>query len=77
MSGLVLKVFALVCMIIDHTGASILRHSDYYMTLRIIGRLAFPIYCFLIAEGYVHTGNVRKYAARMLVFAAVSEIPLI
>ncbi|MGX8715219.1 MAG: TraX family protein [Lachnospiraceae bacterium] len=75
MSGLVLKVFALVCMIIDHAGASIWRYSEYYMTLRIIGRLAFPIYCFLIAEGYVHTGNVRKYALRMLVFAAVSEIP--
>lgn len=75
MSGFVLKIFALASMIIDHAGASIFRYSDHYLALRVIGRLAFPIYCFLISEGYIHTRDVRKYALRMLIFAAISEVP--
>jgi len=72
MNTLYLKLIALITMIIDHTGAVF---YPEYPVLRLIGRIAFPIYCFLLVEGYFHTRDVKKYALRLLAFAFISEIP--
>lgn len=85
-SGTALKSIACVSMLIDHIGASCLEvgvlssganvwASRADVVLRLIGRLAFPLYCFLLVEGFVHTHSVRRYALRLLLFALVSEVP--
>lgn len=72
MSVFILKIIALTSMVIDHYGAIF---QDNLIFFRIIGRLAFPVYCFLLVEGYYHTSNIKKYAIRLFIFALISELP--
>ncbi len=67
-----LKVLAVVTMLIDHMGYIFFPQMIIW---RVIGRLAFPIFAFLIANGYKHTRNVYRYGLRLLIFAMLSEVP--
>ena len=90
LSNSVLKLFAILSMLVDHTGATIVSHLRYsssfspevqqfmskaYLPMRKFGRLAFPIFCFFIVEGYFRTHDVKKYAGRLFLFALISEFP--
>jgi hypothetical protein len=74
-----LKIIALVTMLIDHMGAVIPEFFGFEPQglnyFRVIGRLAFPIFVYLIAEGFRYTKNRAKYLARLFAFAIISQIP--
>ncbi len=90
LSGSMLKLIAVLAMVLDHSAlilASVFpemgvpfftllgRSISVYYIMRKIGRLAFPIFCYLIAEGYCHTRKPLVYMLRLALFAVLSEIP--
>lgn len=70
MSCYILKLIAVVTMALDHIG-----YLYGILPLRILGRISFPIFAFLIANGFRFTANRAKYAGRLAAFAVISEIP--
>lgn len=67
-----LRLLAMGLMLVDHVGAVLFPQA---LWMRMLGRLAFPIFAFQVAEGYRHTRDFRKYCLRLLLFALVTEIP--
>jgi len=67
-----LKLIAIITMTIDHVGAFF---YPEHVVLRIIGRIAFPIFGYLLILGTENTRNIRNYLLRLIVFAAISQIP--
>lgn len=88
LDGDMLKIIAVITMLIDHIGASLLETILYLGNadisyrlyeidgvLRSVGRTAFPIFAFLLAEGFFYTHSRKKYLGRLFGFALLSEIP--
>ncbi|MFV0529426.1 MAG: TraX family protein [Lachnospiraceae bacterium] len=75
LSGSSLKMIAMITMLIDHIGALLLYASPYYQTFRNIGRISFPLFCFLLVQGFKHTRHMKRYFLSLAVFAIISEIP--
>lgn len=68
----VLKIIAVLAMLIDHVGKLFFPEVLF---LQILGRLAFPIFAFFIAEGFYYTKNKVQYLFTILVFAVIAQIP--
>ena len=89
-SGSTLKMIAIITMMIDHIGAFLMIYTtplynngnelianaeSWYWVMRQIGRTAFPIFCFLLVEGFLYTKDSFFYLARLMFFSVVSEVP--
>lgn len=72
MSSFVIKIIAIITMFCDHFSDAILGKLSF---LNIIGRIAFPLFCFQIVIGYKHTKNVNKYLLRLFIFSLISQVP--
>lgn len=85
-----LKIIAIATMLIDHIGQLLFLNHKYIVTkfsisydvlnnvldiMRGIGRLAFPIFAFLLVVGFTHTHNRKKYFSNLLIFGIISQIP--
>ena len=67
-----LKWTAIITMTVDHIGAVLYQDLD---VLRIIGRLAFPLFAYLLVLGIENTHNIRNYFLRLTIFAFISQVP--
>lgn len=72
LSSSALHVIAMIFMLCDHLWATLIPGNQW---LTCLGRLAFPMFAYMAVEGYFHTGNLKRYVLRLLLFAVISEIP--
>lgn len=83
-SGAQLKMIAILTMLLDHVNKALiypnLVSNDGFLAILsnlcdIVGRIAFPLFCFLLVEGYFKTRSKKKYLFQLLLFGVISEIP--
>ncbi len=73
-----IKLIAYAAMLLDHFAYCFLqKESALYLVFRIVGRIAAPVMCFFIAEGYRHTSNLKKYMGRLALMAVISHVPYV
>jgi hypothetical protein len=65
-----LELIAMTTMLVDHMGVVFFPDITAF---RIIGRISFPIYCFLLTRGYCYTSNFNKYLLRLILLAFISQ----
>ena len=84
-----IKIIAMICMLIDHIGAGIVEKiyystTDYNMVLvwertavvlRSVGRIAYPLFAYMLVKGFFYTKNRFKHIINLIIFAIISEIP--
>ena len=68
-----LRIIALICMCIDHAALVLFPDSAFYAPCRMIGCLAFPLFAWLLYQGYLHTSDFKAYAGRLLRCACISQ----
>lgn len=73
----VIKYIVIIAMTLDHVAHLLPQGSALTITFSVIGRITGPTMAFFIAQGYVYTRNVKKYALRLLLFAFISWIPFV
>lgn len=73
MYPVLLKILACICMLADHIG--VFTDGTLYIVLRSVGRISFPLFAFLLAQGYHHTHSKRRYLARLFLCGILSEVP--
>lgn len=80
MSVFILKIIATLSMVIDHIGYAISTNQlvlpgHVCFKLRAVGRIAFPVYAFLLTNGFRKSSDRVRYLSRLLLFAVISQIP--
>lgn len=78
LSANILKIIAIVIMVVDHIAGYLYQefNQDTYYMLRSIGRIAMPIFAYLIVQGFFYTKNLKKYIFRVFILATVTQIGL-
>lgn len=73
MTIFIIKIIACITMILDHIKYAIPETRNFFTLY--LSRISFPLFAFLLTEGYVHTKNLKKYYYRLIIFAIISQIP--